>query len=413
MSSGQQKIGYWRLGVAMASVTCMALGTLHGGSGRVEWLDGGLEGLPGKVSVDSRLRYEVFDQSGGADVDGISHRIRYGYLTEASAGFQLMAEGETVYAWGHGRDLHPADNAGDGTDLNQLWISYRHEDTATAKVGRQVYTLDDHRFIGHVGWRQNIQSFDAATGELMFPEFVRLKAFYIDAVNTVTGLHNDIEAWGLNASGKAGEALAVTGFLYAIDGRPDTPAGSGTTAGLRLAGDVEMEETTLAYVCSYARQWENSGYPGRDFGHDYWLFDASLKTGAWALGAGVEILGADGFHGFSTPLATLHKFNGFADVFLGASANGALVNGLEDYQLRAEYRVPAGNGIRLSAIHHWFRPRRGAGDYGNEIDLLAVYSFNKHWTVLGKYGRYSSDGGSGGVGGRDKEMLTLELNFIY
>jgi hypothetical protein len=35
------------------------------------------------------------------------------------------------------------------------------------------------------------------------------------------------------------------------------------------------------------------------------------------------------------------------------------------------------------------------------------------WTLLGKYGRYWSEGGSGGVGGRDKTMLTLEANFIY
>ncbi|MGC9451263.1 MAG: hypothetical protein ACP5I4_07430 [Oceanipulchritudo sp.] len=90
-----------------------------------------------------------------------------------------------------------------------------------------------------------------------------------------------------------------------------------------------------------------------------------------------------------------------------------LAGGLEDLHVRVEYLVPVGQGVRLTVIHHWFRPRRGAGDYGNEIDLVASCAINKRWSLLGKYGRYSSDGGSGGVGGPDKTMLTLEIDFIY
>lgn len=376
-------------------------------------LEQAVEGLPGKVHVDSRLRVEVYDLAGGLETEGVSHRIRYGYLTDAYAGLQLYAEGETLYAWGHGKDLHPADNAGDGTDLNQLWLSFRREGTGMVKVGRQVYTLDDHRFVGHVGWRQNIQSFDAVTGESELLEQVRLKGFYLGAVNTVTGLHNEIEAWGLNAQGKAGESYLITAFLYSIDGRPDMAAGSGDTAGLRLTGSTEQEDFIFRYAVAYARQWENSGNAGVEFGHDYWSVDASLAKAGWAFGVGYEILDGDGSHGFSTPLATLHKFNGFADVFLGASASGGLVNGLEDLHVRAEYLLPVWEGIRLTAIHHWFVPQRGGGDYGDEIDLVASYAFTEQVSLIGKFGRYSSDGGSGGVGARDKTMFTFEINFIY
>lgn len=402
----------WRRGWVLL-LMCGCVLSLRAEEGRASGIVEVLEAMPGKGVLDSRVRYEVFDLAGGPETEGISHRIRYGYLTKSYAGIQLMAEGETVYAWGHGKDLHPADNAGDGTDLNQLWIAYEHEDAGMLKAGRQVYTLDDHRFIGHVGWRQNIQSFDAITGEAVLMKAIQLKAFFLDAVNSVTGLHNEIEAWGWNAKGALGEALSITAFLYSIDGRPDIAAGSGDTAGMRIRGSLEKDDVSLRYTLAYARQWENPGNAGKRFGHDYWSLDASMAKAGWTLGIGYELLDGDGSHGFSTPLATLHKFNGFADVFLAASGSGGLVNGLEDLHVRGEYLLPVGAGVRLAAIHHWFSLRRGGGDYGNEIDLVASCTLNNRWSLLGKYARYSSDGGSGGVGGRDKTMLTMEINFIY
>ena len=372
-----------------------------------------LEQVPGKLNLDSRIRYEVFDEAGGLDVDGTSHRIRYGYTTPESGGLQAMIEGETLYAWGHGRDLHPADNAGDGTDLNQLWVSFRSEGIGSAKLGRQIYTLDDHRFIGHVGWRQNIQTFDAVTGSIDVVGQVALKAFFIDAVNTVSGAHNDIEAFGVNAVHAVNESLDLTGFYYSIDGKPDMPASSSDTVGIRLAGSIGMETVKWSYTLSYARQWENPGFTGPDFGLDYVWIDASTEIGGFTIGGGFEFLDGNGIRGFSTPLATLHKFNGFADVFLGASSSGALVNGLEDYQVYIGHTFGVGNGIKAQVIHHWFSPATGTGDYGNEIDLVASYQINEWFSIIGKYGDYDSDGGSGGVGGSDKTMFTMELNFIY
>ncbi|NDV61263.1 alginate export family protein [Puniceicoccales bacterium CK1056] len=392
------------LGLVVATT---ALGTI------AEDMESRLDEVPGNFNLESRLRYEVFDQAGGLDVDGVSHRIRVGYTTPESGGFQGMIEGETLYAWGHGRDLHPADNAGDGTDLNQLWLAYRNEDLGSVKLGRQLYTLDDHRFVGHVGWRQNIQTFDAVTGSIDLIEGLSLKAFFIDAVNTVTDMHNDIEAFGLNAGYALNQNADLVLFYYAIDGSPDAAGSSSDTLGVRLTGKLIQNELTWAYALSAARQWENSGFPGVDFGHDYLSADLSVDLEGVTIGGGVELLGGNGIHGFSTPLATLHKFNGFADVFLGASGSGGLVNGLEDYQLYAGYTFRVGNGIKTRLIHHWFKPWTGSGDYGEELDLVASYQINERFSVLGKYGDYNSDGGSGGVGGSDKTLLTVELNFVY
>jgi len=126
------------------------------------------ETVLGKFSINARLRYESFDLDNGnpaLDRDGTSIRVRYGYTTPDFSGFTAMVEGETLSRVGGDHDdIHPLDDAGDGTDLNQLWVQYKDAEYGSVKVGRQIYALDDHRFIGHVGWRQNIQTFDAATG---------------------------------------------------------------------------------------------------------------------------------------------------------------------------------------------------------------------------------------------------------
>ena len=372
-----------------------------------------LSDIPGKVNVDSRLRYEVFDQAGGLDVDGVSHRIRYGYTTPREGGYTAMVEGETVYALGHGADLHPADNAGDGTDLNQLWMAYSDDEWGGAKLGRQVYTLVDDRFIGHVGWRQNIQTFDALTGEFRLMDKLTVRGFVIEGVNTVTALHHEISARGLNGSFQMTDTHVLTAFYYSLNGKEDLATGSNDTAGIRLTGIAQSADVKWTYAFSYARQWENDDYPGADFGHDYYSADVSASVGSGSMGIGYERLGGNGSHGFATPLATLHKFNGFADVFLGATASGGLVNGLEDTYLYATWSLPVANGIKLQVIQHWFGPVDGGADFGNELDLVAGYNISKRLSLLSKYADYKSDGGSGGIGASDKRMFSLEMNYIY
>ncbi|MDP6207965.1 MAG: hypothetical protein QGG01_06645, partial [Roseibacillus sp.] len=117
------------------------------------------ETIPGRFGINERLRYESTDAEGGFDDDGISYRIRYSYTTPDFSGLSGMVEGETLTSIDGG--FNTLDRAGLGTEVNQLWAQYADEDYGKIKLGRQIYTLDDHRFIGHVGWRQNIQTFDA------------------------------------------------------------------------------------------------------------------------------------------------------------------------------------------------------------------------------------------------------------
>lgn len=370
------------------------------------------ESVPGKFNIDARLRYESFDLDNGvpaSDRDGTSLRVRYGYTTPAFSGFTAMVEGETLTrVGGDAADIHPADDAGDGTDLNQLWVNYKNDDFGSVKLGRQIYTLDDHRFVGHVGWRQNIQVFDALTAAFTAVDKLTISGFYIDEVHSVNGAHNDLDALGLNASLAFSKELKVTAFMYNIEGE-DNVAQSADTVGVRATGSFALEEVTFNYALSYAQQGDNDASPAA-FDADYMAGDLSAVIAGFTVGAGFEVLEP----GFRTPLATLHKFNGFADVFLGASGTG-IANGLEDVYGYIGYAIPLGEkkSIPVKLIYHSFSPESGAGDYGDEIDIVASYKVNKYLSLVAKYGSYDSDGGSGGVGGVDKEMFTFEMNFKY
>ncbi len=318
-----------------------------------------------------------------------------------------MVEGETVTRLGGDpADIHFLDNLGDGTDLNQLWVRYADADYGQVKVGRQIYALDDHRFIGHVGWRQNIQTFDAATVEFSGVEKLSLKGFYLAEQHAVNGSHNELDALGANASYAFGEGFQLTGFAYDIEGdEAGNAAISNRTLGMRATGSFKVAEIGFSYAASLAAQ-EDSGPSPLDYEADYMAADLAGTFGDNTLGAGFEIFEPM----FRTPLSTVHKFNGFADVFLPLTG---FAQGLEDYYVYAGYTIPLGNGIQAKAIYHWFEPESGAGDYGEEFDLVASYRINDYLNLVGKYGDYDSDGGAGGVGGTDKTMFTLELNFVY
>jgi len=98
--------------------------------------------------------------------------------------------------------------------------------------------------------------------------------------------------------------------------------------------------------------------------------------------AGYELLGSDNGVGFSTPLATLHKFQGFSDKFLSTPAEG-----IQDVYLTVKGAV---SGVNLSATYHDLSSDINDKDYGSEIDLVAVYSINKNYKTLIKLATYSA-----------------------
>ena len=128
-----------------------------------------------KPILDARLRYEGVDQ-GILEADALTLRLRAG--VEGKIGrFSILAEGEGTVAPVNEYNAFPfviADSQRrpqfavvsdpQNLELNRLQLQYKSK-RLTVTAGRQRINIDDQRWVGSVGWRQNEQTFDAIRGE--------------------------------------------------------------------------------------------------------------------------------------------------------------------------------------------------------------------------------------------------------
>ncbi len=93
----------------------------------------------------------------------------------------------------------------------------------------------------------------------------------------------------------------------------------------------------------------------------------SVAKDAFSFDIGAEVLGGDTLPGksFRTPLATLHKFQGWADKFLTTPAAG-----IEDQYLKFGYKKGAAG---FHVMYHRFEAEAVTMDYGSELDLSLSY----------------------------------------
>jgi hypothetical protein len=91
---------------------------------------------------------------------------------------------------------------------------------------------------------------------------------------------------------------------------------------------------------------------------------------------------------FTTPLATGHAFNGWADVFLN-TPNG----GLKGHSLSLIYMPSMVKGLTLTGIGYLFNGESNSAHYGNELDLLAEYKVSQFpGLMIGvKFARFVGD----------------------
>ena len=95
------------------------------------------------------------------------------------------------------------------------------------------------------------------------------------------------------------------------------------------------------------------------------MFGAAFKP--VTVKVGYEVLGGSADDGqFLTTLATLHKFNGWADKFLGTP-----VDGLQDFYLDVGGKI---GSVNWKAVYHDFSSDSEGIDYGTEFDFLLKYT---------------------------------------
>ncbi len=361
----------------------------------------------GTPTLNVRGRIEVADQGKvrGSTVDtrrsskSYTIRTRLGYGTKVWNGASLFADFENVAAIAPSKSFDNAKAVAavgsrttiadpTTTQVNQAFMKYTNSDLLGTTVigGRQRIKIDDDRFIGNVGWRQNEQTYDAALlDSSLGVDKLSIKYGFIGMVRRIYGNQGTQPDWNsrshlINVSYGGLDCAKLIAFAYLLDFRNSAPGNSSTTFGVRLQGKQEInDKLKVGYQTSWAYQQDWKKNPANYKAH-YFLGDVDLGYDpCGVLGVGFEMLGSDnGNGGFVTPLATGHKFNGWADVFL---ANGG-ANGLRDIYVYASPKLPYKLGGKV-AYHH-FRNDRNNNVLGNEIDVAVNRKINDHLTLLVK-----------------------------
>ena len=260
------------------------------------------------------------------------------------------------------------------TRITQAYIDYAFGKTLI-RAGRQGVNLDNQRFIGTVNWRQMPQTYDAAAIINSSIPNLKLLAAYVWGVNRIfdkdsvkllpwshNGARFDTGTVLLHASYKVMPELTLTGYGYLVEDIHDT-------WGIAATGKIALTDSTkLSYRAEYATQRDPSlddFTSGTTADADYYNLEATLNMSGFLAGARYEVLGAgNGANpAFSTPLATLHGQNGWADMFLGTPNDGLVdVSGMLGYKAK-------GFGV-AKVIYHDFSSDNGSTDYGTEVDAL-------------------------------------------
>ncbi len=397
-----------------------------------------------KPIIDVRVRYETVDQDPSTtftkDAEALVARARLGAETGKAWSTALLVEGEFV---GKLMDdyredptvakntLFPVVPDPDAVEVNRFHFTNTSIANTVITLGRQRINLDDQRFIGNVGWRMNEQTYDAlrVVNKPMAGNFT-IDVTYSNRVNRIFGpdspqgsYKGDLILGNLAYQFKVGK---LTAFNYLMDfdpiPTPIVPAGanplrvSTNTMGLRFAGERPLSKIKLGYAVSYAQQKDYGDNPVQ-FDNDYFLAELTATYKQYSLMLGNEILtgylapGSATPVGFATPLATLHKFQGWVDKFLTTPGNG-----IDDRyaQFTANFKG-VGPVETLTAVvaYHTYEAERGSVDYGDEINASLVAKKGRFTGTL-KYGDYSEGptAASRAVA-RDTKKLWAQVDFVW
>ncbi len=407
----KKKVGQFGLGVVLVPAVGFMVGLAQ-----ADTFSDAVTG--GKAYGDFRLRYETVDQDNTLkDAEALTLRSRLGYTTGQLSGFSATLEFEdtrvvagidSYNSLRNGKDDFSVIADPASTELDQGFVRYQGSGV-DSKLGRQVIKYDNVRFVGDVGWRQDRQTFDAFTFDYAFMEGLDFHYNYMGQRNLIAGDENKVVSDDnlFNLSYKTGFGTAVA-YTYLLE-KEDGPSNSLDTYGLRFSGGTEGAGVKWLYEAEYATQ-ENK-LAGVKNDADYMHFAGGVDFTVVTVKAGYEVLGSDkGEYGFSTPLGTNHKFNGWADQFLTTPGEG----------LKDAYASVSGKlfGGGWAIVYHDFEadkssptPGEKVDNLGSEWDLSYTRAFAKHYKVGVKYAACKAGDIDAGKVDTDKLWLTRGAKF--
>lgn len=366
-----------------------------------------------KVTADLRLRYEHVEQDNRLlDADALTLRTRINVTSKTLNGFSVVLDVEDSRSIlglnDYNNTLGENQNRSviadpETTEVDQAFVQYKLQGF-TAKLGRQVITYDNHRFLGHVGFRQDRQAFDGVSLSYDASSALSLNYAHISKRNRIFSDEKDIDSKDhlLNLAYKTSLGkLTAYAYLLELD---TNETNSLDSYGLRFTGKRKSGAWNVLYTAEYANQKNKTA--SQNFDVDYALLELGASVSGVTAKLGYELLGSDdGYYGFSTPLATLHKFNGWTDQFLATPAQG-----LKDRYVSVSGKAFGGKWL---AVYHDFSSDESSvnSDLGNEIGLQFVMPFAKRYSLGVKYAKYSAGDVANNKVDTDKLWLWVGAKF--
>ncbi|MES2471780.1 MAG: hypothetical protein V4601_02955 [Pseudomonadota bacterium] len=402
----------------------------------------------GRAVIDVRARFEsVDDASRVLEANAGTVRARLGYETGYWNSFQVGFDFDQVWTVGgatynstrNGKTGYPIVLDPSMTALNRLQLTYASDFDTKFTLGRQRLLVGNQRFVGNAGWRQHEQTFDAISAVNTSVEDLTFTYAFLHRVNRVGGPNIPVPSnTGPAATGQANylksdshvmdavytgfDGLRLEAYAFLLDFGPPSYA---TLAPQQLAvarldtatyggrADYSFpitEEVGGKLTGEFARQTNYANNPVA-FSLNYWLGEASVSYAGLTGLVGYEVLEGNGTIGFATPLATLHAFNGWADMFLVTPNNG-----LKDLYVRASYTLPA-DFIEMKSLtgivsYHDYNSDTLDSGIGSEWNVSGELAVDNNVSLLAKYAAY--DGAGVPFGGfPSKSIFWLQLGYRY
>lgn len=379
----------------------------------------------GAPIVELRARYEGVEQAGRPDdAEALTLRSRLGWQTAKWSGLQALVEFEDVRPLAddrydsalNGRTTYAQVFDPEVTELNRAQLVWTPSKDYTLTLGRQRMNLDNQRFVGGVAWRQDEQTFDAVRIDAGFGALKTTYA-YVAHVNRIFAEAQDWDSDShlVNATYTFGDQLALTGFAYALDftnaGAVEINNQSSLTFGLKAAGAKDFGSWRLDYAAAAARQ-SDYGSSLLDYDLDYRSAELGAKAGEITGRVGYEQFEGNGTRGFTTPLGSLHAFNGWSDAFI---ANGVktTVDGLTDLNISLGWAPvwswEAVSNVSFLLRHHAFEAERTGMDLGSEWNLSVQGALTPKMNWILKYADFDGSGIAPAPADRTKVWFGLEF----
>lgn len=284
---------------------------------------------------------------------------------------------------GHGQYSVVADPT--GTDINQAALIISPATGSQFTLGRQRINLNNQRFIGSVGWRQNEQTFDGVRYTQKVASNWQLDLATLHNANRVFGpkgsaadLHGRFNLATLNLQLLPAQQLSA--FVYDLDF--DTQqARDSSTQGVDYSGNLTALPK-LKWQLALASQNDAHQAPV-DVSHHYHRIDFSYNFGLFSGKVWQERLAGDGNTAFQTPFATLHAFDGFADLFLTTPNQGVRDNALE-------ISLPV-KSSKVAVSWHQYDSDAGSNKLGSELNASLSWDPTPQLNLLLKLAQYNAD----------------------